>query len=339
MALAARRHQDVGVRTDYGDVTSEYRALRSATGYVTGNSELVWVRGPDSVDFLDGQLSQDVVAMPVGTTARSFLLEPKGKLSALAWVLRGDSTVGLVVDAGRGEQVIDRLARFRFRVDADVALDDADVLEVWGPDCGGVAEQMGIAAGTGWSTDGRVTTALLDGGVLERFVVAGVGAEVLEDAGFSPAGRVAADSVRIEAGEPVMGVDVDEGTIPQETGLAGAAVSFTKGCYVGQELVARIDSRGHVNQRLVGVEIATNVVPPRGAEVVSDGRAVGVVSTVGESLALRAPVALARVRTEVADGDEIRLRWDGGEVAARVRDLPMDDLSGRSHSSYTAQRD
>jgi folate-binding protein YgfZ len=137
------------------------------------------------------------------------------------------------------------------------------------------------------------------------------------------AGALAATAVRVEVGEPMMGRDVDESTIPQEAGPVDDAVDFTKGCYLGQELVARIDSRGHVNRRLCGVVVTTNVVPPEGAELMTGETAVGVLTSPAESLELRAPVALALVRREVDSDDPVVIRWSGGEAPGVVRELPL----------------
>lgn len=327
------------MRLDYGDVTAEYLALRSGRGHVTDFSEIVWVTGGDAITFLDGQASQDVAAMTPGTTARSFLLASRGKLVALMWLLRGTGRVGLVVGRGRGPAVIERLERFRFRVDVDLSLDERRVTEVWGPDLTDIADRIGLSQGAGWIDQAGVTAALLDGNPLRRLVLSGLDDGAVEALGVIPAGRIATDTVRVEAGEPAMGVDVDETTIPHESGLVSEAVSFTKGCYVGQELVARIDSRGRVTRRLVGVTMSENVVPPPGSEVVSGGAEVGTLSTVGESLAVRAPVALAMVRTEVEDAAAVTIRWESGSVPARIHALPLDDLSEISHSSYTVHRD
>ncbi len=326
------------LRPDFGDVTSEYLALRSGEGYVTDHSEIVWVSGEDAVAFLDGQVSQDVAGMTAGTTARSFLLEPRGKLVALLWLLRGNGRVGMVTGSGRGAGVIEHLERFRFRVDVEFVLDERRVIEVWGSDLADVIGRTGSDQGMDWIDPDGMTVALLGGVPLSRLLLAGIDDERLEGLGVMPAGRVAADAIRIEAGEPIMGVDVDEATIPQESGLVVESVSFTKGCYVGQELVARIDSRGRVNRRLVGVTMSGNVVPPAGSEVVAGDAVVGTLSTVGESLAMGAPAALAMVRREIEAGDEVAVRWESGSVEARVLALPLDDFSGISHSSYTDNR-
>ena len=134
------------------------------------------------------------------------------------------------------------LQKFRFRVDAAIE-DGKPTVEVWGRGAAVAPDQsrVWLPGRLGAEKDGLVASLPL--GALPRFVVSGPSAAALESAGARPAGTIASTTVRIEAGEPVMGVDVDEGTIPQETGLTDASVSFTKGCYLGQELVARIDSR------------------------------------------------------------------------------------------------
>jgi folate-binding protein YgfZ len=164
-------------------------------------------------------------------------------------------------------------------------------------------------------------------GGLARYLVVGVGREELERAGAPLVGSLATDAVRVEAGEPIMGRDLDEKTIPHESGLVPETVSFTKGCYLGQELVARIDSRGHVNRVLRGILVRTNVLPPEGAELISDEASVGRLTSVAESLTLRAPVGLALVRREVEPDSPVEIRWDDGSVPATVRRLPLSDFT------------
>ncbi len=312
----------------YGDVTAEYLALRTGAGLVRGHREIFWARGPDSVKFLDSLLSQDVAGLAPGDVARSLLLEPRGKLTALLWVLAGEAEVGLVADAGNGGEAAAHLNRFKIRVDVEIDVDPSPLLELWGP---GSAEVLGgaeLPVPDGWERAGEVVVVRAPLGGLPRFLVAGVAASDLVAAGAVEAGLLAAVAVRIEAGEPLMGVDVDGGTIPQESGLVPATVAFDKGCYLGQELVARIDSRGHVNRHLRGVKLGANVLPPLGAELWAGERAVGRITSLGESLELRAPVALALVRREVAPGDPVEVRWEGGKAPAAVLELPLDDFGG-----------
>jgi len=132
------------------------------------------------------------------------------------------------------------------------------------------------------------------------------------------------ESVRIEAGIPVMGRELDESTIPAEAGIVEQSVSWTKGCYTGQELVARIDSRGgNVPRRLRGLVIGTNVLPPPGARVLNGEKDVGRVTSVGESLDRKAPVALAYVGRAVEPPADVTVTWDGGSAPARVEALPL----------------
>jgi folate-binding protein YgfZ len=309
-------------RHGFGDVTAEYLALREGCGLVSGARELLWVRGPDAVTFLDGQLSQDIAGMPDGTVARSFLLEPRGRPVALLWVLRGEQRVGLVADAGRGGPVSQGLERFRFRVRAEIDHEAMPLLDLWGPGSRDVLAAAALPTPEGWSGGEGIVVAAIPAGV-SRYTVGGVSAPDLAAAGAVRVGTLATTAVRIEIGEPVMGVDVDESTIPHETGLVPELVSLTKGCYLGQELVARIDSRGRVNRHLRGLEVTENVIPPEGATIVARDREVGSITSVGESLTVRAPVAMGMVRREVEPGDRVSLVWEGGETTAVVRALPL----------------
>ncbi len=303
------------LRDSYGDVTGEYRALRNSAASVAGTHDLVWVEGPDAATFLQGILSQDIDAMVPGEVGRTFLLNPQGKLTAILWALRGPDRVGLICDAGLGETVAERLNYYRIRVKAEVRVDDRPVWSLIGPEARTILE---VADRWGDSDGATIVPAPLRG--LDRVIVAG-------DPAMSDqpqAGSIAATAVRVEAGEPVMGVDVDEKTIPQETGLVPDAVSFTKGCYLGQELVARIDSRGHVNRHLRGIVMTSNVLPPEGAEVWNDDKQLGELTSVTESLGVMAPIALSLLRREAEPGDPVEVRWPDSTTPAIVKELPSD---------------
>ncbi len=311
----------------YGDVTGEYLALRRGAALVEGTHEIVWVRGPDTVSFLDGLLSQAIEPMGPGTVERSLLLAPQGKLRATLLMLGDEGGIGLIADRGVGEGVIGDLRRFKIRVDAEIEPEPQRLDSVIGPDASAALEGIGAVAPEAgrWvgSADAAVVSAPFAGSGMERFLVSpSVGASLV-DGGIDRAGHDAATAVRIESGEPVMGVDIDESTIPQEADVVEGAVSFTKGCYLGQELVARIDSRGHVNRHLRGLVLAENVLPPTGAEAIAADKPVGTLTSIAESLDLRAPIALALIRREVEPGDTVTIRWDGGETTAVVHSLPL----------------
>lgn len=300
----------------FGDTTAEYVAAHDAAGYIGGQTGLFWATGPDTVSFLQGIITQDVESMPIGSVARSMLLEPRGKLASLMWLLRGEDRVGIVTTTDLLEETMSSLSRWRIRVDVEFEIDDRPVYDVWGP---------GAGQPDGWTDVDGVVRATLHRSAVPRAIVAGLTEDQLAEQGLVPLGNQTATTLRIEVGEPQMGVDVDEKTIPQESGLVDASVSFTKGCYLGQELVARIDSRGRVNRHLRAIRMTEPVIPPPGSEVRLDGDAVGSITSVGESLAVKAPVALGLIRREAEPGTAVAVVWDGGEVKAVVDELPLLD--------------
>jgi folate-binding protein YgfZ len=305
--------QAFGDADSYGDVSGEYQALHSGAALVEGQYVLIRVTGPDAESFLDSLLSQDLAGLADGKVVRSLLLGPRGKLRALLWVGRRRDEFHLVCDARAGGSVVDDLTRFKLRVDLTIG-EPETVIGLIGPGSTAVLAAVRI---------GRAVALRAPLGALDRWFLSGDSVEELVEAGVRRAGRLAYTAVRVEAGEPVMGVDVDESTIPQEAGVVANAVSFTKGCYLGQELVARIDSRGHVNRHLRGVVLAENTLPPSGAELVVADERVGVISSVSESPRVGAPVALSLVRREVEPGAPIEIRWEGGAARAEVRELPL----------------
>ncbi|MFZ4519396.1 MAG: YgfZ/GcvT domain-containing protein [Microthrixaceae bacterium] len=298
-----------------GDVTADYLALRREVGARVAPRDVLRVRGTDAVTFLQGQLSADVAALAEGDHCWSLLLEPQGKVDAWLRVWRtGAEEMVLDVDGGWGERTSQRLHRFKLRVDATIEPLDWRCVALRGPAAADVAADDGaaeLAGGVDWR------------GLPGRDLL---GPSVAVPAGVAEVGPDAWTSVRVEQGWPEMGRELDDTVIPAEAGqwLVDRSVSFTKGCYTGQELVARVDSRGgNTPRHLRGVVLGTNVLPPEGAEVVADDTVRGTLTSVGESLDLRAPVALALVHRSVEPGAAVSVRWPGGEAPATVRELPL----------------
>ena len=301
----------------FGDVTAEYTSAHQGAGFIGGISSLFWAVGPDAITFLQGVLSQDLEALTPGAVARSFLLQPRGKLEALLWVLRAENRVGIVTEAARQEEIRRALSRWRLRVEVELEPDPREVFDVWGP------APATLEVVDGWQDEGGVLVAEVRDAPLRRRLVAGLDAAELEKRGLRPIGQQVNTTLRIETGEPRIGIDIDHKTIPQESGLVPEAVSFTKGCFLGQELVARIDSRGRVNRNLRGVRLLQAVIPPVGARVTYAGKVVGTLTSVGESLAVRAPVALALIRREAPPGTHVTVSWEGGGAQAVIEHLPL----------------
>jgi folate-binding protein YgfZ len=296
------------------DINTDYHALRTSAGAVVLAHDFVRAAGPDAVTFLQGQLSQDVAGLAVGGSTWALLLQPQGKVVAFLRVLRvGEEELVLETDAGFGAAVVERLNRFKLRVKCDLDPLDWTCLAVRGP---AAAER--VAAGV--SPGSHVVAADWPG--LPGADLVGKSPEA--PAGVTRCSPEAYEVVRIEAGIPVMGREIDEKTIPAEVGVVDRSVSFTKGCYTGQELVARIDSRGgNVPRHLRGIIVCDGASAPAGATLEVDSKAVGELTSVAESPGRGSTVALALVRRAVEPPAEVVLSWDGGTAPARVEALPL----------------
>lgn len=274
--------------------------------------DVVVATGPDAVTYLQGQLSQDVAALPVGGSAHSLLLSPQSHIVALLRATRvGDDEVALDADAGAGEAVLARLQRFLLRTRCELVAVDWGCVAVRGADALPPAE---VAEGVH-----VVVSEMPD---VPGYDLIGPGAAV--PAGMAAGDPAAYEALRIERGVPRMGRELTERTIPAEAGIIDRTTSFTKGCYTGQELVARIDSRGgNVPRRLRAVVVEGDVVPPAGATVVVAGVEVGQVTSAASSPRLGAPVALAYAKRGTEVPSACSLRWDGGEAGGRLVELPL----------------
>jgi len=270
----------------------------------------VVVSGPDATSFLQSLLSQDLAAVAVGESVHSLLLEPKGKLVVdLRATHLADDEWWCTCEAGFGTVLAEGLKRFRIRV--KVEIDDrsggVDALALRGPEAGALLESAVdpaavVVVRVDWPDAPGVelfTQASVEP-VLQRLVDAG--ALAVDAAGY--------ESMRVEAGIPRQGYDIDDTTIAQEAFLERDAVSFTKGCFLGQELVCRIDSRGHVNRLLRRLRADAEI--ESGSTVVADGKEVGTVTTAAGH------VALAMLRRTVEPGSTVSVGAGSGEASARV---------------------
>lgn len=246
-------------------------------------AEVVWFSGGDALRFLNDLISQEIGDMGDGEARRSFLLEPQGKLRFLFWVIRDGERYGLVTEEGRGEELASALGRYRIRVDVDIALEEAFVV-------------------VGGDPTGTRVYDISWVGVPRRLVVG-------ERPDLPPGSVDEYEGLRIGAGEPRWDVDVDEGTIPHESGLVPVSVDFDKGCFLGQELVARIESRGANPPRNLRVLRAAGELTA-GQAVTMEGEEMGIVSSASGS------TGLAMLKRAVSVGDTVEV----GGVAALVDD-------------------
>jgi folate-binding protein YgfZ len=280
--------------------------LGSAPSAVRGRAALLWVEGPDAAGFLHGLLSNDVAALAPGESCVALLLDAKGHLQADMRVHRdAPDAFTLVVDEDLAERVAGQLEHHHFSEELDLLGPEAvDVLTVAGapPDAAEAAEL---------AVPGRVP------GTVD--LVVADPAEALARLGLSEAPPEDLEIARVMAGVPRVGVDTGPTTLVQEVGLETSAVSFDKGCYLGQETVARAQYRGRVNRTLRGLALAAPVAA--GAGVSAEGREVGRLTSVVVAPDL-GPIGLAVLRREVAPGDTVRV--EGEEAPARVVELPFE---------------
>jgi folate-binding protein YgfZ len=257
--------------------------------------DLVVVDGPDATSFLQSLVSQDLDPIAVGSSAHALLLQPQGKLLVDFYVVHtAADTWWCICESGFGAELAAGLNRFKIRVKVDIREELVAGLALRGVEplpADGV-----VVFGVDW-----------DGGAAFDAVGTDEAIDALSASCAAPVVDAAAyELARIEAGVPRQGLDTDERTIPQEAGLDTNAVSFTKGCFVGQELVCRIDTRGHVNRNLRRLRSDGDELPA-GSPVTAGDREVGTVTSAS------GPVALAMLRREVEPASIVEV---GGVSAA-----------------------
>jgi folate-binding protein YgfZ len=331
-------------REAFTSVEEEYAALRRTAGLVDRSARLRMIfAGPQAAEALTGLVTNDVLSLRPGMGQYAVALTAKGKVIADVRIFaRADDLLAdTPATAGPGfAAMIRKFVNPRLAKYAEVSA-VLRTIGVFGPRARGViAGALGADPGSLASLSPFHHMPLSVGG--ERLHVAAVpdlGVEgydvfvpveaaanvwaALADAGAAPAGTTAVDIVRVEAGRPLWGVDMDEGTLAPEASfdLLGA-ISYTKGCYTGQETVARVHFRGHVNRHLRG--LTSNASIPRGAQLfAADGQPCGDVRSSVTSPRL-GPLAIGMVRREVEAGSAVTARWDGGEGQASVRELPFE---------------
>ena len=299
---------------------AEYELLRESAGLADGSARgKLRLAGGEAAEFLQGQVTNDVEALAPGAGCYAALLSHKGKVQADMRVLRGDDWIWLDAEPGL-EPLLERTIRM-YGIGRDVrAENETDthaILSVLGPaarsalDTEPPAEEHSFVVGE----NGLYVSTLLGVDV----ICPAADADAVRLAlGVEPVSEAAAECLRIEAGRPRFGVDFGTETIPEEAGLNERAVSFTKGCYVGQETVARLHYKGKPNRHLRGLRLSEPAAT--GAELRLGDRTVGALGSVAVS-PVHGPIGLAVVRREAGPGDRLAV-GDSGATAAVV-ELPF----------------
>lgn len=309
-------------------VESDYRTLTERCGLLDRSERgKLALSGRDAASFLQGQVTNDIERLAEGEGCYAAFLTPKGKMLGDLRVLFTDDELLLDTERVALQGLFNMIRRFSIGYDVELHKRTVErgLLTLIGPDVDRVVGTWELPT-TEYShrpiiVDGIAARAIRTDSGIDLLCLAAE-TETLRGAlasrGAIPVSEQAAECVRVERGRPLYGVDLDETVIPQEAGLNDRAVSFTKGCYVGQETVARLHYRGKPNRRLRGLRLSA-LYPP-GTELLLGDRMVGRLTSVVESPPL-GPIGLALVRREAEPG--VVLIPQGEDGTAEVVELPF----------------
>jgi tRNA-modifying protein YgfZ len=319
---------------------NEYSALHNGALFFDRSDRMrIRISGPKAVELLTGMVTNDVSALVTGEGQYAAALTPKGKIVADLRIFALED--GLLVDTSAAaapgwKDMVRKYINPRLAPYHDVTSELSDfgvfgrssrsiVSRVFGiddHDLAALAPYANIARPFGNVTAiiARVPEMDLDG--FEIFISTEAADSLkarLLAAGVAPGGNDTWEIARVESGRPQWGVDMDDTTLPQEANFDElGAISYTKGCYIGQETVARVHFRGHVNRLLRRLRFVTRPAPPKGAELVDEtGKVIGDIRSVALSPRYGG-VALAMVRREVQPGTTLQARWSGGECSVQI---------------------
>lgn len=331
------------VPSSYGDVNAEYSAVRErGVGLIDLSSRTrINVSGTEAVPFLNGLITNDVKSLELGTWMPAAFPNVQGRLLANVRVLHHADGFLFDTETATSDIVLKTLERFTLAGDfrVNVLTDKLALVSVQGARASKIIEQVlgnepakaghGQVVQVGWQENFvqviRATHTAEDG--FDLFIPSQVASslwDALTNAGAEPFGFDALEILRIEAGLAIFGVDFDVTNVVLETGL-DEAVSFTKGCYIGQEIIARIHWRGHVAKRIAGL-----IFDERGAigsddKVLSgEGKEIGRVTSTCFSPSLQRTIALGMIKYDyLAPGTAVLVDSDGEQHAGRVAELPF----------------
>ena len=309
------------------ELDGQYRALREEAGFLPRERAALTVAGPDAADYLQGQLTNDIESLAPEGGCYAALLDRKGHLQSDMRVLRLENEkIWLDLEPGPAPGVLKHLRTYSIGREVEIE----DVSEEWaitsliGPRAGelGGFDALGPEHAQRWRTwDGTEVLAVATDLGVDLITRAGDSArlvELLAAAGGVPVSEAAAEIVRVETGRPRFGLDMGPEAMPAEAGITERAVDFEKGCYIGQEPVARLHYRGRPNRTLRGLRLSEPA--EHGAPLVLGEKEVGTIGTAALSPGL-GPIALAIVRREAEEGDQLAV-GDAG-VTAEVVGLPF----------------
>jgi folate-binding protein YgfZ len=309
------------------ELDGQYRALREEAGYLRRERAALTVTGPDAAEYLQGQVTNDVEALAPSAGCYAALLDRKGHLqSDMRVLLLHDDEFWIDLEPAAAPAILKHLRTYSIgrEVEIEEVTDRWAITSLIGPRSPQLAgfEGLGPEHAQGFREwDGiEVLAVATDLGLdlITEPEAAGNLADLLETAGAAAVSEPAAEILRVESGRPRFGLDMGPESMPAEAAITERAVDFEKGCYIGQEPVARLHYRGKPNRTLRGLRLSAPA--EHGDSLRLGAREVGTVGTACLSPAL-GPIALAIVRREAAEGDRVEV-GDAG-ATAEVVDLPF----------------
>jgi len=326
----------------FSDIAEECRAVRTGTGVLDRTDRAyLTAAGPDARRYLHAMVTNEVKGLEPGQGRYSLQLNAQGQILADLYVLAMEDHLLLETDWALKEKL--RAVLEKYIIADDVELGDRSeqlaALAVEGPHAAELLRTAGAGAlpdaelNHGWVKLGDAPVLVVrlseTGEEGFRLIFAVEYAQNLWDAlmaaqasvPWKPIGHAAFELLRTEAGLPRYGAELDERTLPPEAGLEARAISYTKGCYLGQEIVERIRSRGHVNRKLAGLALATGALPSHGTKLTKDGKEAGFLTTAIDSPTLGRRIGLGYLRREhLAPGTQLEVEGGG---SAEVVPLPF----------------
>jgi len=331
----------------YGEWVKEYQAVRQAVGLSDlSHRGKIRVTGDDRVKWLQGLISNDILPLQPGQGCYSSFLTHKGKMLGYfrVYTLPGSLWVEDVGEVGDATfQALRKFLLYGIKAKMENCAESWGLLLISGPKaCATVSAAFGVemsdlkpVTAIAAQIGGHASFVLRTEETGEADLEVLLPAEALSTAwerlmeagatyGIKAVGGQAREALRIEAGLPKAGPDLNEEIVPPEASLEGKAFSLNKGCYPGQEVVARMDTYGNVRRKLVGLVLKDSTVPPHGAKLFTGDREVGWVSSATHSPRLKTPIALAfPLRDFSAPGTNLTIDVDGARHDATVQALPF----------------
>jgi folate-binding protein YgfZ len=338
---------------DYGDFLAEHAALQDSVGVLdlSFRSRIV-LTGADRVRLLNGQVTNNVKDLPAGSGCYAALITNKGRMQSDANIYMLPNEILLDFEPGLGATVGQRLESYIIADDVQVvdAAPHYGLLSVQGPRAWEVIAALELdfsqpSEPFTWTSINDATLGemycmnqpRLGTTGFDLFVPTGSLAAVADklvagakQLGGRPCGWRAFEAARIEAGIPRFGAEMDETNLPPEAGIESRAISYAKGCYIGQEVIARIRTYGQVAKALRGLRFADDLtpLPAKGDKLFVNGKEVGYVASAIQSPALNANIGLGYVRREHNKvGNELTLRTAAGESGVRIVEFPFQSES------------